>query len=59
MIIENLVYPSHPVRFVITGPRECEESGFLTKLILIIISEYGKIYIYSTMVASIFVSKNN
>ena len=44
---EKLLYPTHPVRSLITGPSECGKSIFLTNLILNIINEYDKIYIYS------------
>ena len=47
MIIENFLYPYHPVRCIITAPSECVKSVFLTTLILNIINEYDKIYIYS------------
>ena len=43
---ENFI-PKHPVRCIITGPSECGKSVFLTNLILIIINEDDKIYIYS------------
>ena len=45
--MEKILYPSHPCRVIITGPSECGNSVFLTKLILNIINEYDKIYIYS------------
>ena len=45
MITEKLLYPSHPVGCVITGPSECSKPKFLTLLILKI-NEYDKIYIY-------------
>ena len=45
--MEKILYPSHPVRCIITGPSECGKSYFLTNLILNIINEYDKIYIYS------------
>ena len=45
--MEKILYPSHPVRCIITGPSECGKSVFLTNLILNIINEYDKIYIYS------------
>ena len=45
--MEKILYPNHPVRCIITGPRECGKSVFLTNLILNIINEYDKIYIYS------------
>ena len=46
-MLDRFLYPSHPVRCIITGPSECGESVFLTNLILNIINEYDKIYIYS------------
>ena len=45
--MEKILYPSHPVRCIIPGPSECGKSYFLTNLILNIINEYDKIYIYS------------
>ena len=45
--MEKILYPTHPCRCIITGPSECGKSVFLTNLILNIINEYGKIYIYS------------
>ena len=45
--MENHLYPTHPVRCIITGRSECGKSVFLTNLILKIINEYDKIYIYS------------
>ena len=45
--MEKYLYPNHPVRCIITGPSECGKSVFLTNLILNIINEYDKIYIYS------------
>ena len=45
--MEKILYRSHPVRCIITGPSECGKSVFLTNLILNIINEYDKIYIYS------------
>ena len=45
--MDKIFYPTHPVRCIITGPRECGKSVFLTNLILNIINEYDKIYIYS------------
>ena len=46
-MMEKFLYPSHPVRFIRTGPSCCGKSVFLTNLILNIINEYKKIYIYS------------
>ena len=45
--MERFLYPKHPVRCIITGPSECGKSVFLTNLILNIINEIDKIYIYS------------
>ena len=45
--MEKFLYPSHPVRCIITGPSECGKSSFLTNLILNNINEYDKVYIYS------------
>ena len=45
--MEKFLYPNHPGRCIITGPSECGRSVFLTNLILNIINEYDKIYIYS------------
>ena len=47
MTIGIVLYPNHPVRCIITGPSEGGKSVFLTNLILNIINEYNKIYIYS------------
>ena len=45
--MEKFLYPKHPLRCIITGPSECGKSKFVTNLILNIINEYDKIYIYS------------
>ena len=45
--MERILYPSHPCRCFITGPSNVGKSYFLTNLILNIINEYDKIYIYS------------
>ena len=45
--MEKFLYPTHPVRCIITGPPECGKSVFLTNSILNTINEYVKIYIYS------------
>ena len=47
-MMDKYLYPTHPVRCIITGPSECGKSVFLTNLILNIIIEYNKKYIYST-----------
>ena len=45
--MNKFLYPTHPVRCIITGPSNTGKSVFLTNLILNIINEYDKIYIYS------------
>ena len=45
--VEKFLYQTHPVRCIITGPGECGKSIFLTNLILKIMNEYDKTYIYS------------
>ena len=45
--MDKILYPNHPVRCIITGPSEYGKSVFLTNLILNIINEFDKIYIYS------------
>ena len=45
--MEKFLYPNHPVRRIITGPSNVAKSVFLTTLILNIINQYDKIYIYS------------
>ena len=44
--MENNLYPQHPVWCFITVPSECGKSEFLTNLVLNIVNEYDKIYIY-------------
>ena len=48
--MEKFLYPQHSLRCIITGLSECGKSVFLTNLILYIINEYDKIYIYSPSV---------
>ena len=45
--MEEILYPNHPVRCNITGPSDCGKSVIVTNLILNIVNEYNKIYIYS------------
>ena len=45
--MENILYPPHPVRCIITGPSECRKSAILINLFLNIVTEYNKIYIYA------------
>ena len=39
MKMVKILYPSHPVRCIITGPSECGKSAFVTNSILNIINE--------------------
>ena len=55
--MEKILYPNHPVRCIITGPSECGKSVFLTNLILNIINEYDKIYLYSPSLRQDFYQK--
>ena len=57
MIMEKKLYPTHPVRCIITGQSECGKSYFLTNLILNIINEYD-IHLL-TQSTSRFISKIN
>ena len=45
--MENFLCANHFLRCIITGPSSSGKSVFLTNLILNIISEYNKLYIYS------------
>ena len=45
--MDKILCPTHPVRCIITRPSDCGKSVFLTNIILNIINEYDKIYIYS------------
>ena len=45
--MEKILYPQHPVRCIKTGHSECGKSVFLTNLVLNIVNEYEKLYIYS------------
>ena len=47
MIMDKLLYPQQPVHCNITGPSECGESVFLTKLSLNSVNYYDKTNIYS------------
>ena len=47
MYTENLLYPKHPLRCIITGPSECGKAKLLANLILNFFKEYDKLYIYS------------
>ena len=45
--MEKNLYPTHPCRCIITGPSNVGKTYFSTNIILNIINEYDKIYIYS------------
>ena len=57
MTIGNFFYPNRPVRCNVTSPSECGKSVFVANLILYIIDEYDKIYIYSTSLHQDFYQK--
>ena len=44
--MEKILYRMHPCRVIISGPSSSGKTEFLTNLILNIINEYEKIYIY-------------
>ena len=48
--MDKVLYPPHPLRCIITGPSNSGKTYFLTNIILNIINEYDKIYIYSPSV---------
>ena len=45
--MEKILYPSHPLRGILCGASNSGKTYFLTNIILNIINEYDKIYIYS------------
>ena len=45
--MEKILYPTHPVRCIITGPSACGKIYFLTNSILKIDNEIKKKYIYA------------
>ena len=55
--MEKLLYPTHPLGCIITGPSCCGKSVFLTNLILNIYKEYDKIFIYSSSLHQDFYQK--
>ena len=54
MIMERLLYPNHTVRCILTGPSCSGKSAFLPNLILNIINEFDKIYIYSPSLQDLY-----
>ena len=55
--MEKYLYPTHPLRCIITGPSCSGKSLFLTNLILNIFNEYDKKYIYSPSLHQVFYQK--
>ena len=56
-MMEKFLYPNHPVKCIITGPCGCGKSVFLTNLILKVINEYARIYIYSPSLHQVLYQK--
>ena len=59
MTIDKILYPNNPIRCKITGPSECGQSVFLTKIILNIINEYDKKIYLQSISSSGYTSKIN
>ncbi len=55
--MDKILYPSNPCRVIITGPSNSGKTYFLTNIILNIINEYDKIYIYSPSLHQDFYQK--
>ena len=55
--MEKFLYPTHPVRCIITGLSSSGKSLFLTMIILNNINEYDKVYIYSPSLHQDFYQK--
>ena len=55
MITDETLYPTQPVRCILTGPSECGKKFFLTKLVFF--NEFEKIYIYSPSLHQDFYQK--
>ena len=45
--MDKVLYPNHPLRCITCGPSSSGKSVLITKLLLNIIKEYEKIFIYS------------
>ena len=45
--MDKILYPTHPCRVITTGPSNVGKTYFLTNIILNIVNEYDKIYIFS------------
>ena len=56
-MMEEILHPNQPVRCIITAPGNSGKSVFLKKLILNIVNEYDKIYIYSPSLHQDFYQK--
>ena len=57
--MEKFLYPTHPVRCIITGPSNVGKSYFLTNLILNVINDYDKSFIYSPSLHQDLLQKKN
>ena len=57
--MDNFLYPSHPVRYIFTGPSECGKSVFLTKLNWKIFIDFAKLFMYSTSLHQGLYPKSN
>ena len=42
-MMDKILYPTHPIRCIITGLSECGKLVFVTNLVLNITNEYDKI----------------
>ena len=58
-MMDESLYPSHSLRCIICGPSSSGKSVFLKNLILNIINDYDKIYIYSPSLHQDFYQKLN
>ena len=56
-MMEKILYATHPVRCIITGPSNVGKSVVLTNLILNIINKYNKLYIYSPSLHQVLYQK--
>ena len=55
--MDKFLFPTHPVRCIITGPSECGKSVFITNLVLNFFNEYDRIYTYSPSLHQDFCQK--
>ena len=55
--MEEILYPSQPVRCILTGPSEGGKKIFSNKISFILFNEFEKIYIYSPSLHQDFYQK--